>query len=192
MPWVSGNFYLTKEQQQENATYFKILMETMWPEITLNAIAGMLGNAETESTCNPGIWQSLSMNPEAGYGFFQWTPAKNYLAWCNSEGLDPGHMNTVFFRLDYELTKRIQYYPTSKYPLTFREYIESTESPEYLAAAWLYNYERPEVMPQPIRSTQAKYWYDFLSGTTPLPPDPQPPTPKNNTFWWIYYLKGSD
>lgn len=102
MPFTSGNFYLTPRQQQENARYFYNLMKTMWPNITVNAISGMLGNAQSESTLNPGIWQGLSMNPDLGYGFFQWTPAKNYINWCNANGYEPGHMNTVFLRLDYE------------------------------------------------------------------------------------------
>lgn len=189
MSFTTGNFYLNMTQMKENAKYFNNLMITMWPNVTLNAIAGMLGNAQSESTLNPGIWQSLTMNMENGFGFFQWTPAKGYINWCNSNGYDPSHMNSVFLRLDYELEHHIQYYPTSKYPLTFKQFIESTETPEYLAETWLYNYERPEVTPQPQRNTYARNWYNFLGGEEPTPPTPIPPTPSQGRFWWIYYMR---
>lgn len=193
MPFISGNFYLNSEQQKINATYFNTLMKTMWPQITTNAIAGMLGNAQSESSVNPGIWQNLTMNMNAGYGFFQWTPAKNYINWCNANGYDPGNMNSVFLRLDYELENHLQYYPTRNYPLTFSEFIVSEASPELLAETWLYNYERPEVMPQPIRSKYARNWYNYLTGQypepEPQPPIPPEPVPNQNRFWWIYYIK---
>lgn len=186
MPFTSGNFYLTMAQMKENALYFYSLCNQVFPDWTLNAIAGMLGNAQTESTLNPGIWEKLTVNSNKGYGFFQWTPGKNYLNWCKSEGFDPAHMNSVALRLDYELTERIQYYPTKQYPLTFNEFLHSVESPEYLASAWLYNYERPEIMPQLNREKQARFWFQFLSGEEPEPIPPEP-TPNNNRFWWIYY-----
>lgn len=49
----------------------------------------MLGNMETESTINPGIWQSLnSGNASGGFGLTQWTPATKYINWANNNGLN--------------------------------------------------------------------------------------------------------
>ena len=55
--WITGNRYLSLSEQQTNATYIRnYLQPDGW---TLNAIAAMLGNMETESTINPGTWENL-------------------------------------------------------------------------------------------------------------------------------------
>lgn len=50
---TSGNFYLNMPQMTENAKHImSYLLDKGW---TKNAICGMLGNMQTESTINPGI-----------------------------------------------------------------------------------------------------------------------------------------
>ena len=74
MSWTIGNFYLTTEQMQGNAREVLSFFEQKgW---SLNAIAGICGNMQSESNINPGIWQSLQEgNYSGGFGLVQWTPA---------------------------------------------------------------------------------------------------------------------
>lgn len=169
-----GNRYLTDEEMKVNAVYiYNYLAARGW---TLNAIAGMLGNMQTESTLNPAIWQSLDEgNTSGGYGLVQWTPATNFLNWCDSNGLDPEHMDSALQRIEYELENGLQYYPTDSYPLTFSEFKTSTADPAYLAMAFLLNYERPADQNQPARGTQGEYWFEYLSGYEPPEVDPDEP-----------------
>lgn len=165
---ITGNRYLTQEEMQVNAKYIcDYLMGCGW---TLNAVCGMLGNMETESTMNPAIWQNLDEgNTSLGYGLVQWTPATNLIDWCQGQGqgLEYSSMDAQLQRILYELENGIQYYQTDEYPLSFSEFSKSTMPVSYLAQAFLYNYERPSNMNQPERSYQAQYWYDYLSAYVP-------------------------
>lgn len=177
MPWISGNRYLNISEMQNNAwLFFNFMTQHGW---TLNAIAGVLGNAESESTINPGIWQGLVVGSGGGggYGIVQWTPWTKYSEWAGAGWENNG--NKQCERIIYELENNLQYYKTTAYKLTFRQFSQSNESPEYLAYAFLNNYERPKNRNQPNRQTQARYWYNFLSGHEGGEPNPEPdpPTP---------------
>lgn len=163
---ISKNAYLTTEEMQVNARIiYSYLSSHGW---TLNAIAGMLGNMQTESTINPGIWQNLDAgNTSLGYGLVQWTPATNFISWADENNRDMGDIYAQLDRILFELETGIQYYPTENYPETFAEFSISDETPEYLAQAFLKNYERPAEQDQPARSTQARYWYEYLSDFDP-------------------------
>lgn len=167
--WISGNRYLSMPEMQENATYiWESMSEEGW---TMNAVAGMLGNMQTESTINPGIWQNLDEgNLKLGFGLVQWTPATNYIDWATAEGWDIGDMDGNLARINYEYDRKIQYYPTKQYPLTWTQFKNSTDDPYMLGMAFLYNYERPGDLNQPKRGTQAQYWFNFLGGIPPKPP----------------------
>ena len=70
MAWISGNRYLSASEMKNNAQIIMdYLLAAGW---TKNAIAGMLGNMQTESGCNPGIWESLTIDWSRGYGLVQW------------------------------------------------------------------------------------------------------------------------
>lgn len=169
MAWITGNYYLSLSQMQNNATIIcKYFLSQGW---TLNAIAGMLGNMQTESTINPGIWQSLKQY-QGGYGLVQWTPYTNYSDWAGQNWINNGNLECE--RIIYEFENGLQYYPTDDYPMTAAEFKSSSDTPEYLAQVFLNNYERPDDLDQPQRSTQARYWYDYLTGEEAgdLPPVP--------------------
>lgn len=159
---ITGNRYLTQAEMENNAWYiWNYLGANGW---SMNAVAGMLGNMQTESTINPGIWESLkSGNTSGGFGLVQWTPATKLISWANSMHLDYQDIDTQLERIEYELANGIQYYPTSSYPETFAEFKVSTKDPYYLGMAFLANYERPAVANQPKRGQQAQAWYEFLS-----------------------------
>lgn len=159
---ISENRYLTMEEMQINATYiYWYLSSRGW---TLNAIAGMLGNFQTESTINPGLWQNMAVNVGPAFGLAQWDPYTKYTNWCANNGLDPADMDSALMRIEWELENGGQYDPTPGYPETFAEFKVSTKDPYYLGMAFLLNYERPANQNQPARGEQAEYWYTYLSG----------------------------
>lgn len=184
-----GNYYgndynssraLSMSEMETNAEYiFKGLSNKGF---TKNAICGMLGNMQTESTLNPGRWESDRVGGTAtghGYGLVQWTPYTKYTNWCSS---DPSIMDNNIDRIVFEIENGIQWIKTAAYPLTFWDFAHSNETPEYLAQAFLRNYERPADPNQPERSTQARYWYNYISNITPKP---EPPQRVQNTRKWL-------
>ena len=162
--YYSKNAFLTETEMTVNAKYiYGYLTGRGW---TPQAVCGMLGNMETESTINPGIWQNLDAgNTSLGYSLVQWTPATKYINWCNDRDLEPSKMESALQRIIWELENGEQYYQTDDYPLTFAEFKVSTQSVEYLANAFLRNYERPADQTQPARATQALKWYNLLKGS---------------------------
>lgn len=158
--YYTGNVFLSRAQMQVNARYvWQYLRLKGWSR---NAVAGMLGNMETESTINAGIWQNLSDGSDLslGFGLVQWTPASKYLDWCGYVAYDS--IDTALDRIIYELENGLQWISTEDYPLSFATFAKSAGSPEYLAECFLHNYERPADTNQPARATQARTWYNYL------------------------------
>lgn len=168
--WVAGNAYISEADMQHNADLFFEKMSSYG--FSVNAIAGMLGNIQSESGVNPGIWQNLTPN-KGGYGLVQWTPYTNYSEWAGPDWQNNGDKQCE--RIAYEFSHGLQYYPTKSYPITASEFKTSDLSPAYLATAFLYNYERPKSLNQPQRRTQADYWYKYLTGKEPPEPGPDNP-----------------
>lgn len=167
--FYARNGRLNEHEQEVNAQcIWEYLQLRGW---SLEAICGMLGNMETESTINPAIWEGLdSSDPSRGFGLVQWTPSTKYTSWCADNNLDPTDMYSALKRIEYEVANGLQWIETDAYPLTFKEFRTSTQTPTYLANAFLYNYERPEDTPQPKRGEQAEKWYRVLSKLTPSTP----------------------
>lgn len=159
--WITGNRYLSMEEMQNNAL---CVLSYLYPKgWTLNAIAGMLGNMQTESNINPGIWQSLDEgNTSLGYGLVQWTPATNYLNWADAQGYERDDGDMQLYWIHNLTTSEGQWIPTAAYDLSFESFRTSTQSPEYLASAFLKNFERAGTEVEEERQTQARYWYDYL------------------------------
>lgn len=165
---ICKNDYLTLPEMTNNAQYIAYyLINDGW---TANAIAGMLGNMQTESTINPCIWQNLISYDSTpyieveghGYGLVQWTPFNKYTIWARDNHPPYNSMDSQLERINYEVANGIQWIVTSEFPFSFEEFKTSTQTPEYLAKAFLRNYERPRDGNQPIRETQARYWFDTL------------------------------
>ena len=156
---------------QNNALIIKAYLTSKgW---SVNAIAGLLGNMQSESTINPGLWQGMieGSGGGGGFGLVQWTPWTNFTNWADSNGYAWDNGNAQLKWID-EVTvsfgQWIQKYP---YTITFDEFKVSTEAPEYLASAFLKNFERAGVEVEEKRRTQAREWYNYLDGT-PTPPIP--------------------
>lgn len=161
MSWTIGNFYLTESQMQGNAievyNYFK---RRGW---TLNAVAGILGNMEKESNINPGLWQSLNEgNYSGGYGLVQWTPATNYTNWATANGYSITDPTGQLYWIDMEAVEAGQWITTSDYDITFARFKTSNAAPEWLASAFLKNFERAGIEVEEARQIAAKKWYAYL------------------------------
>ena len=125
----------------------------------------MLGNMQAESSINPSIWQNLDEgNTSLGFGLVQWTPATKYLNWCYENDLEPSSMDSNLQRILWEVENKKQWISTSDYPMSFQEFTTSTESPDYLARAFLYNYERPANPKPSVRGNNALNWANVLNG----------------------------
>lgn len=171
-----GNTYdtsspLNQSQMELNAVYiYNSLSSNGW---SLNAICGMLGNMQTESSINPGRWQSDRVGGDPtghGYGLVQWTPYTKYTEWATNNGYsDPSTMDCNLARINYEVENNLQWIPTYQYPMTFEAFKTSNEDPYTLAMIFLANYERPADPYQPARGQQANAWYEYLSGVVPTP-----------------------
>lgn len=188
MTWIIDNRYLSTSEMQNNAQIVRdYLISKGW---SLNAVCGLLGNMQSESTINPGIWQSLiENNMSGGFGLVQWTPATNFTSWADSNGYSWTDGDAQLKWIDEETTSFGQWIATDAYPLTFTEFKASDQSPEYLASAFLKNFERAGVEVEEQRRSQASEWYEYLSGNTPItPPTPTPSTKrKRKKFNFILF-----
>jgi hypothetical protein len=163
----SGNRFLTQDEMQVNAQYiFDFLAARGW---TKNAVAGILGNMQTESTINPGIWEGLNEgNTSGGFGLVQWTPATKYFDWCTPLNLTPEEMDSNLKRILYEVENGIQWGNDSSGsppPYTFQQFTQSTDSAYNLGMNFLRYYERPLNPDQPDRGNQAEFWFSFFQGS---------------------------
>lgn len=162
---------------------------------TAQAVSGLLGNIAAESGYNPWRWQADIIGtaagspwPKKGYGLVQFTPAGKYINNTDVWGYDgfnpnyigrPGGVSDGTAQCIYIQTMP-GYIRTNAYSLTFKEYQSSTRDADYLAAAWLYNYERPADPAASIafRQDAALHWQGVLTGVTPEPGADPGETPK--------------
>lgn len=180
MPVITSNQYLEHNQMIDNAQFIMdFLYSAGWSK---NAICGVLGNMETESTMNSGLWESLDEgNMSNGFGLVQWTPVSDLVVWLDANGYKNNWTNITgqLKRLLAEVKDGGQWYTKAPYTLTFTEFTHSTQTPEYLAGAFIKCYERPYNSDQPIRGTQATVWFNLLTpnGTPPVDPPVDPVDP---------------
>ena len=172
---ISGNRYLSMAEMKINAyEIWERLFAEGW---TINAVAGVLGNMQSESSINPGIWESLDAgNLNGGYSLVQWTPASKYIDWANARGQDPSQLETALDRIVWEVENDVQWGYSAfgePPPYDFYTFTQSMEAPSVLAMYFIRFYERPADVNQPWRGTQADFWYEYLTGEEPPnPPDP--------------------
>ena len=178
MSFYAVNGYITEAQMEHNATIIYDYFTGMgW---TVESVCGMLGNMESESGINPGVYQNR-LNPpnlDLGFGLVQWTPATKLISWAGST-YQQG--NRQCDRILYESVNGIQWFRNPNAPiiepaLTFAEFTISTLPVGELANYFLWYYEHPAETIQPNRATQAEQWYEYLSGSAPDPEPPDPPS----------------
>lgn len=158
---ISSNRYLTIEEMTENAQY--ILDWLVGKGWTKEAACAVLGNMQSESTMNPGLWENTDEgNFSVGFGLVQWTPASKYIDWAENNGLEYMDIDSQLQRILYEVETKIQWYYSG---MSFQQFTQSTDQPGNLANLFLMYYERPKNQVQPWRAKQAEYWYNTLNVT---------------------------
>lgn len=168
--WVSGNRYLSTTEQQNNAVIIRdYLLDRGW---TINAVCGVLGNMQYESTINPGIWESLRPFWR-GYGLVQWTPYTKYTEWA---GADYASGERQLERIIYESENGLQWFANpevtpSTPPISFADYTRSDLPPDTLARYWVWYYEHPgdPYATSDARAAAALAWYEYLEGVPYVP-----------------------
>lgn len=165
--WIipSENRGLSQSEMENNAKCLYGYLHNIHG-FTLQACCGILGNAQGESSINP----NRSEIGGTGYGLVQWTPGSRCTSYLNSRGAsleDYGNMECDLIAIGDG------WISSKSYPMTWAAYINSTESPGYLAMVYLANLERPASMNNPalqIRSTWANNWYNYLCNWEPETP----------------------
>lgn len=139
-----------------------------------NSVCAILGNMMTESYLNPGQWQHgynpYDGNQYNGMGLVGWTPYWRITDWLAEHGYDLSNPESYGYGMLDKLIEEcfnpqeVTWISTSAYPLSFEEFAtDTTHTIEWLATAFLKNYERPLVGDQPARATQARKWHEILS-----------------------------
>lgn len=174
--FIKGNRYLSQEEMTHNATI--ILAYLLLKEWTVYSICALLGNMQSESTINPGIWQSLNEG-SGGFGLVQWTPSTNFTVWADGNGYahDDGFAQLKWID---EVTKSVgQWIPTDDYNITFDEFrYDLNPDIGWLASAFLKNFERAGVEVEEERRANALAWYEWFETGEPIDPPTPPPTTK--------------
>lgn len=211
--WIARNNYLSLSEMQNNATIiYNYLKPLGW---TTNAICGLLGNMQAESTINPQLYQGRRVPAQGaqsipwGYGLVQWTPATKMIWWASEQNLDWGNGYVQLSRILYEVSTWSDRYNYSnalqwicpsraydedkkKYYCTYTlvDWTQSTASPYELAIDFMNYYERPDVPNGATRGNYAEYWYKYFTGGTSGTVAPLPPQGLPNTV--IYSPKGGN
>lgn len=107
---------------------------------TLQAVAGILGNMEKESSINPGRHETSG----SGFGLVQWTPKSKFTNWATPLGYAEDDIDGQLERIIWEKDNNKQY-GKNHYPYTFKEFAVSTDSAYTLACAFAFEYERSAV-----------------------------------------------
>ena len=171
---------------------------------SLNAVCALLGNIGYEGGYNPWRWQNDNIQPyqttdyddNHAYGLFQFDNATKYQQNSYAKSLPEygpnwsdraGKVTDGIAQLLY-VHQYADYYSTTEYPLSYSQFKASTQTPTYLAKAWLYNYERPRYpeLTENDRASEAEYWYSVLQGYTPTPPVP---TDDSGALPFMMYLR---
>ena len=189
--WISTDTYLTQTHRDSNSQLiYNYLNNLGW---TKNAIAGILGNMDVESSVNPALIENrnyhtlidnntcLNIPNTLGVGLVQWTgdgstpPIGQKLASFairNNKNWYDGELQC--YRLEREYQTNIQFVPATVDGVywTWNDYVYSTDTPETLAKVWQQCYERGGSDTH-TRQTKARYYYGIIGQKRPI---------------WLYFM----
>lgn len=170
--------------------------------MNLVAFCGILGNADQESTLNPGLWQNRAEGVGPGYGLLQWTPQSKLTYWTRPRGYPDWDMVGQLLWTRDNTVPYGQWRKTASYPFSFQEYFEKEEhgadwNVVRAAECWCLNWEQGGYSELPIRRKNAVKWYAYFGGENPpeiIEPDPSWPTHPDNPYTSMkmplwFYLK---
>lgn len=143
MSWITGyQKWLSEEESLNNAQMVADhFISTGW---TPHSISALCGNMRHESSINPDMYEyGYAWEDNRGYGLVQWTPRTKYTDWATANGLDYAHGDSQLARIDYEQQEGIQWITTDSYPISFKEFTQSTDDINWLTECFTWNYERP-------------------------------------------------
>lgn len=118
-----------------------------------------------------------------GLGLVQWdgytstSPAgQKLVSFAERYGLTWYDGDTQLYRIQREYETNIQWQPATVNGTrwTWSNFITNTETPEVSAKIWRICYEVAASGTDTTRQTNARYWYDYFSGSTPPTPTPTP------------------
>lgn len=152
-----GSYYaggsLTTKQQEVNALYIcKYLTTIAEPQWTLNAVAGLCGNIESECHFDPGLEEA---GPGSGFGLIQWTPGTIHSNWCADNGYsDTASIDSQLAHIADEAKKGVSWNQENdwgsinyeaKIP-KYQNFATSVLDPYFLACAYAWCRERSGVV----------------------------------------------
>lgn len=189
IPTSQANRFLNEGDKQNNAQIiYNYFASRGW---TRNAICGLLGNMEQESTINPNCWQDgAEGNLNLGFGLVQWTGAGKILDYFREKGV----YGQIQKYGDYELQRLMDelngiyqaWIPTTKYPVSFKDFSTSTEDYKWCTECFMLNYERPGTPELQKRYDYAKKWWDFFDGWSGPGLLPHEPHKRKKMPLWMY------
>lgn len=189
-----GSAYLTEEQKQENAIEMYNIFRTA---MTFQALCGLLGNIERESTLNPGLYNEIDAR-----GLIQWYPPTDMIAWQTQQGNawsdGNGQCQLILAEGSFTGDQKVWYEaPSYGYTYTWEEWkqLDNIET-----ATLAYNYERErsgdDAEGLAKRIEYANKWAAFLEGYTPVQFQPRLTDAgmRGNPWWYsqgnIFYAAG--
>jgi len=132
-----------------------------------NAICGILGNMEKESTFSPGIWHGLDENSNV-FGLTQWCPSEKLFDWAENIGGNAYDIDTQLKKILSEVGERYGQWQSilNESHMSFEEYTHSNEPVGYLAEVFLRSYENPENVDKEVtkRAEAAENWSKYFLG----------------------------
>ena len=189
--WISTDTYLTQPHRDENAKLIATYLFNLgW---TREAIAGILGNMDVESTMNPAYIQGgndhtlidnntcLNLGGSIGVGLVQWTgttptaPAGQKLASFairHNKNWYDGELQCERLDAEYQNNLQFQAGTVDGQHWDWQTYVTSTDIPEQLAKVWQLLYENGG-SDTATRQRKARYYYKLIRQNVPI---------------WLYFI----
>ncbi len=201
--WISKNEHLTDAEMKNNANIIiKTLRNYGYADKT---IAGILGNLQNESACNPGLYETGG----SGYGICQWTPQTVLTKHCSILGVKPYTDGDVqVYCMDKEIKSNPstvrEWYTTKEFitpyynsgatsdfiGITPTQFITNSKgfSASKLATLFMVAYLRPSRNPDTNhaskRRSDANKWLDYMGSVVDFTPRTSKKGMKGSKYWY--------
>lgn len=187
---IGDGYYYNHMTLTQNALNIKAFFEEHYPNMTSEAIIGIIANMEHESYLNPGQQEhGYNGSTSKGYGLVMWTPARSkILSYATDAG---GNWYDGDLQLEYCRTSIPSGWIVSQaYPYTWAQYQTLNDYNE-ATRAFFYNFERGTWHSE--LDIYSAFWANELYGDTPPTPDPPlPPSPveedEDLLLWLVMFL----